>query len=150
MANSPEYMRSGQHLGSPRESVPQQSNHGVASKISGVAGAFASQVNKTDAETEHEIQRRVQVIEQAINEGRLQDAMIQWIQSGHEKEIFQRCLSLQHPSRFENLPPLVLLVVIATIAKDLRLTIRLKQEIDWIEMAIRSFGSSMSSFVSYS
>ncbi|KAG5980686.1 hypothetical protein E4U55_003768 [Claviceps digitariae] len=145
MANSPDYMRSGQHLASPRESLPQ-ADHAASSKISGVAGAFASQVNKTDAESEHEIQRRVQVIEQAINEGRLQDAMIQWIQSGHEKEIFQRCLSLQHPSRFENLPPLVLLVVIATIAKDLRLTARLKQEIDWIEMAIRSFGSSMSNF----
>lgn len=147
MANSPDYMRSAQHSGSPRGSVPQ-SDLAAASKISGVAGAFASQVNKTDAESELEIQRRVQVIEQAINEGRLQDAMIQWIQSGHEKEIFQRCLSLQHPSRFENLPPLVLLVVIATIAKDLRLSIRLKQEIDWIEMAIRSFGSSMANFVS--
>ncbi|KAG5937108.1 hypothetical protein E4U53_000075 [Claviceps sorghi] len=145
MATSPEYVRAGQHLSSPRDSVPQSDLAG-ASKISGVAGAFASQVNKTDAESEHEIQRRCQIIEQAINEGRLQDAMIQWIQSGHEKAIFQRCLSLQHPSRFENLPPLVLLVVIATIAKDLRLTVRLKQEIDWIEMAIRSFGSSMSNF----
>ncbi|QPH19695.1 hypothetical protein C2857_004987 [Epichloe festucae Fl1] len=142
--SSSEYMRGGggQHLGSPRDSAPQ-TDLAAASKISGVAGAFASQVNKTDVESEQEIQRRVQVIEQAIKEGRLQDAMIQWIQSGHEKEIFQRCLSLQHPSRFENLPPLVLLVVIATIAKDLRLTPRMKQEIDWIEMAIRSFGSSM-------
>ncbi|GAO19697.1 hypothetical protein UVI_02064370 [Ustilaginoidea virens] len=144
--NSPEYMRGGGQYagGSPQGSVPvAHSDRASASKITGVAGAFANQVSKSDAETEQEIQRRVQVIEQAIKEGRLQDAMIQWIQSGYEKEIFQRCLGQQHPSRFENLPPLVLLVVIATISKDLRLTPRLKQEIDWIEMAIRSFGSSM-------
>ncbi|KAK2606317.1 hypothetical protein QQS21_003248 [Conoideocrella luteorostrata] len=145
---SPEYMRGGQHLGSPRGSVPQ-ADIASGSKISGVAGAFANQTNKTDVEAEQEIQRRVLIIEQAIKEGRLQDAMIQWIQSGHEKAIFQRCLSLQPPSRFENMPPLVLLVVIATLSKDLHLTSRLKQEIDWIEMAIRSFGKSMPKSVSH-
>lgn len=144
---SPEYVRSGQHLSTPHGSAPQ-TDVASTSKISGVAGAFADQVNKTDAEAEQDILRRIQVIEQAINEGRLQDAMIQWIQSGKEKEIFHRCLSLLHPSRFENLPPLVLLVVIATIAKDLRLTSRVKQEIDWIEMAVRSFANSMSKPVS--
>ena len=129
---SPEYVRSSQHQASP---------HGPASKISGVAGAFASQTAKADMEVEHDISRHIQAIEQAMSEGRLQDAMIQWIQSGHEKEIFQRCLSLQPPSRFEGLPPLMLLVVIATLSKDLRVTPRLKQEIAWIETAVRSFGN---------
>ncbi|KAG6319237.1 hypothetical protein E4U44_007152 [Claviceps purpurea] len=143
MATSPEYMRGGQPLGSsPRSSVPV-TDLAVTSKISGVAGAFASQVNKMNAESEHDIQRRVQIMEQAIKEDRLQDAMIQWIQSGYAQEIFERCLSLQHPSRFEHLPPILLLVVIATIANFLRLTMYLKQEIDWVEMAVRTFADSL-------
>lgn len=145
---SPEYMRGGQHMASPQDSAPQ-TDLASASKISGVAGAFANQTNKTDAEADQDIQQRIQLIEQAIKDNRLQDAMIQWIQSGNEKEIFHRCLSLQPPSRFESLPPLMLLVVIATISKDLRVNNRLKQEIDWIEMAVRSFGNMMPNYVSY-
>jgi hypothetical protein len=92
--------------------------------------------------------QRIRIVEQAIQEGRYQDAMIQWIQSGREEEIFRRCLSRFPPSKFENLPPLMLLVVIATISKDLKPNARLKEEVEWIEMALRAFAENLPAFVS--
>jgi hypothetical protein len=150
---SPEYMRAGtQHMGNPQESV-SQANMASANKLGGVAGAVANQRNKFEAESRQEpqisVEEMIEGIENAIKDGRLQHALVLWIQSGHKQEIFHRCLSLQPPSRFEDLPPAVLhLAVIATIANDLGVNNRLKQEIDWIEMAMRSFQRKMSSDVS--
>jgi len=111
-----------------------------------LAGAYATGMNKNDAEADQELTQRIRVIEQAIQDGRLQDAMIQWIQSGREAEIFRRCLNRFPPSKFENLPPLMLLVVIATISKDLKPNPRLKEEIEWVEMAVRAFADNMPSY----
>ncbi|KAH7320789.1 hypothetical protein B0I35DRAFT_351484 [Stachybotrys elegans] len=136
---SPQYMRaSQQYMASPQGST-HQSDHGI-----GHAGGHHKQMSKGEAEAELELVQRIRVIEQAIQEGRLQDAIIQWIQSNNrEEEIFRRCLSRLPPSKFENLPPLMLLVVIATISKDLRPNARLKEEIEWIEMAVRAFGDNV-------
>lgn len=144
---SPQYMRGSQPVTSP-QGTAAASEHVGPTNVSALAGAFANQMSKSEAEADHELAQRVQKIEKTIQEGRLQDAMIQWIQSGHEKEIFRRCLSAYPPSRFDNLPPLLLLVVIATISKDLKPNPRLKQEIDWIEMAVRAFGDSLPTYVS--
>ncbi|PNY25687.1 Uncharacterized protein TCAP_04373 [Tolypocladium capitatum] len=142
---SPQYMRGSQPVTSP-QGIAAASDHVGPTSVSALAGAFANQMSKNEAEADHELTQRVQKIEKTIQEGRLQDAMIQWIQSGHEKEIFRRCLSAYPPSRFDNLPPLLLLVVIATISKDLKPNPRLKQEIDWIEMAVRAFGDSLPTY----
>ncbi|KAJ3525413.1 hypothetical protein NM208_g11649 [Fusarium decemcellulare] len=90
--------------------------------------------------------QRIRIVEQAIQEGRYQDAMIQWIQSGREQEIFRRCLCRFPAAKFENLPPLMLLVVIATISKELKPNARLKEEVDWIEMALRAFLENLPAF----
>ena len=108
----------------------------------------ASQRNQTEPEADHDLMQRIRIVEQAIQEGRYQDAMIQWIQSGREEEIFRRCLSRFPPTKFENLPPLMLLVVIATISKDLKPNARLKEEVEWIEMALRAFAENLPAFVS--
>ncbi|POR33918.1 Uncharacterized protein TPAR_05876 [Tolypocladium paradoxum] len=142
---SPQYMRGSQPVTSP-QGTAVASEHVGPTNVSALAGAFANQMSKSEAEADHELAQRIQKIEKTIQEGRLQDAMIQWIQSGHEKEIFRRCLSAYPASRFDNLPPLLLLVVIATISKDLKPNPRLKQEIDWIEMAVRAFGDSLPSY----
>ncbi|KEY70460.1 hypothetical protein S7711_08836 [Stachybotrys chartarum IBT 7711] len=144
LVGSPQYMRgSQQHMSSPQASAAASEHVGSVSGVSGLAGAYAKQMTKSDAEAEHDLVQRIRGIEVAIQEGRLQEAMIQWIQSGREEEIFRRCLSRFPPSKFENLPSLILLVVIATIAKDLKPNPRLKEEIDWLEMAVRAFGEHM-------
>lgn len=104
--------------------------------------------NRDEAGQETDLFQRLRAIEQAIHEERYQEAMIQWIQSGRQEEIFCKCLSHYSPSKFNKLPPIMLLVVMATIAKTLHPNPRLKEEIDWIEMAVRAFIESIPTFVS--
>ncbi|KFH48484.1 hypothetical protein ACRE_006960 [Hapsidospora chrysogenum ATCC 11550] len=145
MGGSPQYVRGTHHVGSP-SSAPQSEQVGPVTNVGALAGAFATQMNKTEAEADHDLVQRTRLIEQAIQEGRLQEAMIQWIQSGREDEIFKRCLCRYPPEKFEALPPLMLLVVIATISKNLKPNPRLKEEIDWIQMAVRAFRKDLPNY----
>ncbi|OAQ79683.1 WD40 repeat-like-containing domain [Purpureocillium lilacinum] len=145
-SNSQQYQRGSQPVTSPQGTGVAPSENVGPTGVSALAGAFANQMSRSEAEAEYELTQRIHKIEMAIQDGRLQDAMIQWIQSGHEKEIFRRCLSGYAPNRFESLAPLLLLVVIATISKDLKPGPRLKQEVDWIEMAVRAFSDSLPNY----
>ncbi|KAJ4214717.1 hypothetical protein NW759_010271 [Fusarium solani] len=140
---SPQYMRGSQQMTSPQASAQASEYVAPTASVSALAGAYASQRNQTEPEADHDLMQRIRIIEQAIQEGRYQDAMIQWIQSGREEEIFRRCLCRFPATKFENLPPLMLLVVIATISKDLKPNARLKEEVEWIEMALRAFASNL-------
>ncbi|KAF7563327.1 hypothetical protein G7046_g784 [Stylonectria norvegica] len=144
---SPQYVRgSQQQMKSPPGSIMTSENAGPANSVNAVAGAFANQMSKTETEADNDLIQRIRLIEHAIQEGRLQDAMIQWIQSGREEEIFRRCLSRFPPSKFETLPPLMLLVVLATISKDLKPNPRIKEEVEWIEMAVRAFAENLPTY----
>ncbi|KAH7133139.1 hypothetical protein B0J13DRAFT_94142 [Dactylonectria estremocensis] len=144
---SPQYVRgSQQQMNSPQGSAPASEYVTANNNVNALAGAYANQMNKSETEADHDLLQRIRIIEQAIQEGRFQEAMIQWIQSGREEEIFHRSLSRFPPSKFESLPPLMLLVVIATISKDLRPNPRLKEEIEWIEMALRAFAENLPAF----
>lgn len=150
---APPYMSSPQYM---RGSQPVASSHGTAGPsdyagptgVGALASAYANSMSKSEAEVNSELAKRIQRIEKAIQEGRLQEAVVQWIQSGYEKEIFRRSLGAYPPSRFDGLSPILLLVIIATISKDLKPNQLLKQEIDWIEMAVRAFGDSLPHCVS--
>ncbi|KAF7548664.1 hypothetical protein G7Z17_g6898 [Cylindrodendrum hubeiense] len=144
---SPQYVRGPQQqMNSPQGSAPASEYVAPSNNVNALAGAYANQMNKSETEADHDLLQRIRIVEQAIQEGRLQEAMIQWIQSGREEEIFHRSLSRFPPAKFENLPPLMLLVVIATISKDLRPNPRLKEEIEWIEMALRAFAENLPAF----
>lgn len=145
MNPSPQYSRSARagHITSPQGSGVLSEQTGGASSVSAIAGAFANQRNKAGIDADHDLNSRIRLIEQHITEGRLQDAIIQWIQSGREVAIFRDCL-IRHPaSKFESLSPLILLVMLATISKNLKPNPLLKQEMEWIEMAIRSFSDQL-------
>lgn len=142
--SSPPYGNNRQQVQSPHGSIAPSDHVGPANNVSAVAGAYANQMNRSEADADNDLSQRIQLVEQAIQEGRLQDAIIQWVQSQRKDEIFRQCLSRYPPGRFDNLSPLMLLVVIATLAKDLRLSPLIKDQIDWIEMAVRSFGDSVS------
>ncbi|KAH0598179.1 hypothetical protein MHUMG1_03472 [Metarhizium humberi] len=129
----PDYLRSGQHVGSPRDST-SQTDVTSASKVASVGGPFANHGSNVDSEAD----RDVHDVEVLIQDEKLQEALLKWIKGGHQREVFQRSLSLQSPSRFEHLPPVLLLAAIGAISKDLDVNNLLKQRIDWIEMAVRS------------
>lgn len=137
--------RGSQHLGSP----PASEQSVLTTSVNALAGAYANQMHKNEAERDHDLDQRVQLIEKAISENRVSDAIIAWIQSGKEEAIFKRCLSRYPPGRFESLPPLMLLVVIATISKNVKPKEKLREEIDWIEMAVHSFRREMPNHVSF-
>ncbi|KAH8179031.1 WD40 repeat-like-containing domain [Sarocladium implicatum] len=141
---SPQYMRGQQHMGSPQAPAPTSEQTVSSSNVHGRVGPYANQAG--DADIDQDLIHQIRVIEQLIQEGRLQDAVIRWIQSGRETEIFRRCLSRYPPSKFEGIPHLLLLVVIATISKDLRPNPRLKEEVEWIEMAVQAFRESLPSY----
>ncbi|KAJ6788626.1 hypothetical protein PWT90_08446 [Aphanocladium album] len=143
MGGSPQYMRGPQNVRSPQGSSGPSDHVGPTNNVNALAGAYAHQMNKSDIEADNDLTQRIQLVEQAINEGRLQDAVIQWVQSGKEGDIFRRSLSRYPPAKFANLPPLMLLVVIATISKDLKPNARLKEEVEWIEMAVNAFAESI-------
>lgn len=145
---SPQYVRGHAQVTSPQASQTASEHVGPVNSVNALAGAYANQMKQTETEADHDLLQRIRLIEQAIQEGRLQDAMIQWIQSGREAEIFAKCLCRYPPSKFENLPPLMLLVVIATISKDLKPNPRLKEEVEWVEMAVRAFAENMPTYVS--
>lgn len=130
-AGSPEYMRSGPTMGSPQG---PPSDMTFATKNTGAASGFANPNIEPSS-----VDQKIHDIEEAIKDGELQLAMFRWIEGLHQQEVFQRCLSLYPPSRFERLPLLLLLAVTATISNGLSVNNRLKQQIDWIEMAVRSF-----------
>ncbi|OAA69814.1 WD40 repeat-like-containing domain protein [Cordyceps fumosorosea ARSEF 2679] len=142
---SPQYMRGQQHMRSPHGSSGPSENVGPANNVNALAGAYAHQMNKSEVEADNDLNQRIQLIEQAIDAGRLHEAIIQWVQSGKEAEIFRRSLSRYPAAKFANLPPLMLLVVIATISKDLKPNPRLKEEVEWIEMAVHAFADNIHS-----
>ena len=144
---SPQYMR-GPHAMSPQASTAMSEQMGAVNSVGALAGAYANQMHKTEVEADHELVQKIRVIEQAIQEGRLQEAMIQWIQSGREEDIFKRCLSRYPAEKFAALPPLMLLVVIATISKNIKPNPRLKEEVEWIEMAVGAFRKELPNYVS--
>lgn len=145
---SPQYMRGQQHMSSPQASAPTSEQIPPNSNIHARPGAYANQPQAGEAEFDQDLIHQIRAIEQLVQEGRLQDAVIRWIQSGRETEIFRRCLSRYPPSKFEGIPHLLLLVVIATISKDLRPNPQLKEEVEWIEMAVRAFQDSLPAYVS--
>ena len=149
MGNSPQYMRGQQHIRSPHGSSGPSDHIGPANNVNALAGAYAHQMSKSEIEADNDLAQRIQLVEQAIGEGRLQDAIIQWVQSGKEGDIFKRSLSRYPPAKFVNLPPLMLLVVIATISKDLKPNPRLKEEVEWIEMAVNAFAEAIPNHVSH-
>ncbi|KAH6896599.1 hypothetical protein B0T10DRAFT_556472 [Thelonectria olida] len=142
---SPQYVRGSQQLSSPQASG-QSEYVAPTNNVNAISNAYQHQMTRTETEADHDLLQRIRIVEAAIQEGRYQDAMIQWIQSGREEEIFHRCLSRYPPTKFETLPPLMLLVVIATISKDLRPNPHLKEEVDWIEVALRNFAENLPAF----
>ena len=148
--SSPQYSRGTLHMSPQGSAGPNSENVGPIGTTgpAAFAGAFSNQLSKNEADAENDLFQRIRLIEQAIHDQRYQEAMIQWIQSGKQEEIFRRCLSRYSPAKFEKLPPLMLLVVMATISKNLRPNPRLKEEVDWIEMAVRAFVENMPNYVS--
>ena len=74
-----------------------------------------------------------------MKEGKYDEAMMQWLQSGKEEELFKMVLLNYNPDIVTKLQqPLILLSVGTTIAKDLNGPL-LAQKLAWIEIVVLQF-----------
>lgn len=95
---------------------------------------------------EVELGRQINLINQSVRERRMEEAIIRWLQSGHEDEIFSRYWSNLSPVYLRDLPPLVLLSVATTVSQHLE-TALARQKTAWLEMSVHCLLNSVPTFV---
>ncbi|KAK2016392.1 hypothetical protein LZ32DRAFT_99109 [Colletotrichum eremochloae] len=92
-------------------------------------------------EHDADLQARIAVINQSMREGRAEEAVVRWMQSGREQEVFEKYMSKYSPEFVRNLPHLVLLTVTATVSLNLESYTR--ERIAWLEMVVHSLQVSL-------
>ena len=97
---------------------------------------------------EEELNRQINLINQSVRERRMEEAIIRWLQSGLEDEIFARYWSNLSPVYLRDLPPLVLLSVATTVSQHLE-TALARQKTAWLEMSVHCLLNSVPTFVSF-
>lgn len=107
-----------------------------------------SPVEQPAPNVEAELNRQINLINQSVRERRMEEAIIRWLQSGHEDEIFSRYWSNLSPVYLRDLPPLVLLSVATTVSQHLE-TALARQKTAWLEMSVHCLLNSVPTFVSY-
>jgi len=88
-----------------------------------------------------ELNNLLDTIDGLMRSGNYSDAMLRWLQSGDRtEEIFQQVLSNYNPMFAQDLPPLVLLSVGATVSRELsRGAPKLTKKISLLEIILYSF-----------
>ncbi|PKS05528.1 hypothetical protein jhhlp_008045 [Lomentospora prolificans] len=92
-----------------------------------------------------ELNHHISSIAQSVQQGRLEEAIIRWLQSGNEDEIFARYWSKLSPVHLRDLPPLVQLSVATTVSQHLD-TALARQKAAWLEMSILCLMSNLPTF----
>ncbi|KAK4139608.1 uncharacterized protein C8A04DRAFT_32881 [Dichotomopilus funicola] len=94
-----------------------------------------------------ELDNLVEAIEGLMRASNYDEAMLRWLQSGdHAEEVFQQVLSNYNPIFVQDLQPLLLLSVGATVSVNLsRNTQKLIKKINLLEVVIYSFNQNVAS-----
>ena len=108
----------------------------------------SDQTGRPPSNLEIELGHHISSIAQSVSEGRLEEAIIRWLQSGHEDEIFTRYWSKMSPVHLRDLSPLVQLSVATTVSQHLD-TALARQKAAWLEMSILCLMNNVPSFVRY-
>ena len=97
-----------------------------------------------------ELNNLLDTIDGLMRSGNYSDAMLRWLQSGDRtEEIFQQVLSNYNPMFAQDLPPLVLLSVGATVSRELsRGAPKLTKKISLLEIILYSFNQHIGNLVS--
>lgn len=121
--------------------APQQHHHQLSQLQHG------SPAERPAPNAEVDLNRQIDLIDQSVRERRMEEAIIRWLQSGHEDEIFSRYWSNLSPVYLRGLPPLVLLSVATTVSQHLD-TALARQKTAWLEMSVHCLLNSVPTFVS--
>ncbi|TDZ47650.1 Uncharacterized protein CTRI78_v008520 [Colletotrichum trifolii] len=107
----------------------------------GYGHSQALTVAKPNNEYDADLQARISIINQSMKEGRAEEAVVRWMQSGREQEVFEKYMSKYSPEFVRSLPHLVLLTVTATVS--LNLESHTRERIAWLEMVVHSLQVSL-------
>ncbi|GKT97478.1 hypothetical protein Ct61P_15328 [Colletotrichum tofieldiae] len=119
------------------QSPDRASQHSMSYSHSQALTVAKPNSNEHDAD----LQARIAVINQSMREGRAEEAVVRWMQSGREQEVFEKYMSKYSPEFVRNLPHLVLLTVTATVSLNLESYTR--ERIAWLEMVVHSLQVSL-------
>ncbi|GJD04734.1 hypothetical protein ColKHC_13559 [Colletotrichum higginsianum] len=119
------------------QSPDRASQHSMSYGHSQALTVAKANNNEHDAD----LQARIAVINQSMREGRAEEAVVRWMQSGREQEVFEKYMSKYSPEFVRNLPHLVLLTVTATVSLNLESYTR--ERIAWLEMVVHSLQVSL-------
>ncbi|KAK2043366.1 hypothetical protein LZ31DRAFT_595667 [Colletotrichum somersetense] len=119
------------------QSPDRASQHSMSYGHSQALTVSKANNNEHDAD----LQARIAVINQSMREGRAEEAVVRWMQSGREQEVFEKYMSKYSPEFVRNLPHLVLLTVTATVSLNLESYTR--ERIAWLEMVVHSLQVSL-------
>ena len=100
---------------------------------------------------ELQIAEQVHAIDQLVHAEKMEEAVIRWLQSGNNAEIFNRYWSKLSPVYLRDLPPLVLLSVATTVSQQLEdedLN-RVRAKVAWLEVSIHSLVASFPTYVGH-
>ena len=120
-----------------RQSDTQTSHASVSSPSTALAP-----VEKTPEELEYEAM--MESISSAMNNGEYENAIIRWLQTGHEQEVFENYFAAFNPEFVRNLSPLLLLSLGATITVDFEGK-HLMERIAWLETILSAFQGHVTS-----
>ncbi|KAL3421349.1 hypothetical protein PVAG01_07794 [Phlyctema vagabunda] len=121
--------------------LQQNSSHDNQASTTDTSNALVAPAQKTQEEqAKEEYDRMFAVINQLMNNGQFEDAIIRWLQTGRENELFTNFFSKYDPGFIRDLSPLMLLSLGATISVDLE-GLLLIERVTWMEVIVSALAA---------
>ncbi|KAH7347219.1 hypothetical protein B0T11DRAFT_333343 [Plectosphaerella cucumerina] len=95
-----------------------------------------SNVGSNSVEYDQTLADRIMAVESLLKDGKVEEALLTWLQSGRESVMFDRFISKFGPQLLEGMPGLLLLTVATTISHNLESSTR--DRIAWLESIINN------------
>ncbi|KAK3303936.1 uncharacterized protein B0T15DRAFT_399494 [Chaetomium strumarium] len=123
-------------------SYPHQPQHQFGSQEGQVV--FAP-IKSREERQKLELDHLIETIDELMRSRNYDEAMLRWLQSGDKtEEIFQRVLADYNPMFVQELPPLLLLSVGATVSVDIsRSSQKLLKKVNFLEVVIYAFNENL-------
>ncbi|KAL5614998.1 hypothetical protein BROUX41_005064 [Berkeleyomyces rouxiae] len=88
----------------------------------------------------------ITAVQNLVNENKLEAAIVRWLQSGREQEIFARFWCQLNPTILQDVPSLVQLSVAATVAQNLEPGPLLRAKTAWLDMCVLCLYNNLPTF----
>ncbi|KKA27981.1 hypothetical protein TD95_004773 [Thielaviopsis punctulata] len=97
-------------------------------------------------EYDDDLNKNIAAIQTFVGENKLEAAIVRWLQSGREHEIFARYWCGLNPLMLQDVPSLVQLSVAATVAQNLEPGPLLRAKVAWLDMCVLCLYNNLGTF----